>query len=119
MIIRKAQMEAFSRAAENAFADRMVGHVNEFFPKRCAALGQDGTSEAIYYGIKRAKTYGIVIERDVCKYIDVMFAYGRDFDVDPKQAWAGRILNDPAIDDPAVRIKRLMAAAKQGSRDRG
>ena len=112
LTIRKEQMDAFSHAALRIFECRMVAHLNRHFPKRCAKLGEDGVREWIRYGIERARTYGIVSERDVCKYIDVMFVYGRDFDTDRRRPWAGQILNDPVIMPPAVRTNRLFRAAR-------
>jgi hypothetical protein len=43
--------------------------------------------------VDRAKVYDIDSERDVCKYIDIMYTFGRDFDIDPEIPWASKILN--------------------------
>ena len=116
MKIRSEQMAAFSQAAVRGFEDRMVAHVREFFPGRCESLGEEKTRETIRYGIARAEAYNIVVERDVCKYIDVMFAYGRDFDTNPKLPWAGAILNDPAVTCPTTRANRVFEAATDSAR---
>jgi hypothetical protein len=113
MKMRDEHMQAFTEAAVKDFEDRMVVHLNEFFPEQCEALGEAKTREAIREGIDRAARYEIVAECDVCKYIDLMFAFGRNFDTDPKLPWAGEVLNAPAIDDPTARINVLYDAARE------
>jgi hypothetical protein len=92
LIIRQAQMEAFSQVEFKKFEDWMVNHLNQFFPAQCLALGNTQVRELIQHGIRRASGYGITTERDVCKFIDLMIVFGRDFDRDEKSAWAGQIL---------------------------
>lgn len=104
-------MEAFEEVALRNFEDWMVVHLNKFFPNHCEALGDSGVREAIQYGTQQAESYDIVTERDVCKYIDLMFALGRDFDTDPDFAWAHEILHDETIEDGRERIDQLCRAA--------
>lgn len=105
--IRKEQLEAFKRVAVDNYEDRMVVHLKKFFPEQCAELGYAKIRETIQYGIRRAASYGIVAERDVCLYLDIMFTFGRDFDKDSKFPWAQHILNNKALSDPTARINRL------------
>ena len=107
LIIRKEQMEALEQAVLEGFEDRMVVHLQGFFPGRCAELGDDGMREMVRYGMERAKSYGIVNELDVCRYIDLMIFFGRDFDTDPETPWAGRILSMESLTDPTAKIDRL------------
>lgn len=105
--IRKEQMGAFSFQALESFEDRIVARLNTFSPDHCQALGEEKTRKAIRYGIKRAASYGIEFERDVCLYIDQMFAFGQDFDKDPNLPWAAEILTDETIFGPTSRIDKL------------
>jgi len=114
--LRKEQIEAFSAAARKDFENRMVVHLREFFPKKCQTLGEVGIREKVRYGIKRAGSYEITAERDVCKYIDVMFAYGWDFDKDRKIRWAGEILNDRESVDSSAKAGRLFDRAASSAR---
>lgn len=107
LIIRKQQMDAFADEMLNRFNAQILHHVRSFFPEQCNILGEEGIKEAIRYGIDRAASYGIEIERDVCLYIDLMFAFGRDFDKDPELPWSGEILSDEAMPDPTGRINML------------
>jgi hypothetical protein len=109
--IRCEQIEIFRAPAIKAFEDRMLTHLNKFFPAQCKGAGEAELRETISYGIKCAARYGIIAERDVCKYIDLMVVYGRDFDRDPKLPWVVQILHDPAGRDPGDTVDRLFEEA--------
>lgn len=111
MKLSQRQMQGFSEAATKDFEDRMGHHVQECFPEQCEALGDTETREAIREGIGLASDYGITLERDVCRYISLMFAFGRRFDRDRQLPWAGRILNDSSTTDASTRMNRLFGAA--------
>ncbi|MBZ5626545.1 MAG: hypothetical protein LAQ69_48870 [Acidobacteriia bacterium] len=110
LVIRQQQMAAFAQAAVKSFDDRVVIHLNKFFPEQCGTLGEPQLREFIRYGVERANTYGIVAERDVCKYIDLMAVFGRDFDTDPRLRWAGVILGTKQ--NFGANIQHLIAAAQ-------
>ena len=87
-------MTVFSEAAQLRFEGELVEHFERHLPTHCAQLGEDGTHEAIRYGVQRARAYGIASEHDVATYIRHMFLFGRDFDLDPQLPWASQTLND-------------------------
>jgi len=107
LTIRREQMESLGEQMERRFVERTVAHVRRYFAARCRELGDKGTREMVLYGVTRAKAHGFTAEADVSKYIDVMFAYGRDFDVAPELPWASRILEDPSLGNPETRINAL------------
>ncbi len=111
--IRREQMAAFSGAARQSFEDRMVVHLNRFFPAQCEALGESEVRIVISYGIRRAREYGVKAERDVCKYVDIMFTFGRDFDRNPEFPWAGIILKERSYPTPSRRVDHLYDVAMQ------
>lgn len=110
LTIRPQQMDALSKAQAKAFEDRMVAHIQEFFPDHYAAMKEAGTRELIRHGVQRAATYGIVAERDVCMYIDMMLAFGPDYDKDGQVPWAGRILRDRGYASPSERMDAVREA---------
>jgi len=112
MKLRKAQIEALSRAVMKGFEDRMAAHLERFFPDDHALLGDVGVRAEIRRGIERAKRYGIVCERCVCKFLDVLFAFGRGFDTSVAFPWAAAILTDRRIADELLRAERLFQAAE-------
>ena len=106
-------MQVFSEAALEGFEDRVLAHLHKCFPKQCKALGETELRETIRYGIKRAAKYGIIAERDVCKYTDVMVVLGRDFDKDSELPWASAILSDETLQQPTAKIERLYQVAME------
>lgn len=113
MMIRKEQMSAFAEAAATDFENRMVVHLNKCFPAECETLQEPGVREIIRCGINRSAHYGVTTERDVCKYIDLMMVFGRNFDTRADLPWASRILNDRVLKNPTARIERLFTVAKE------
>lgn len=113
LTIRKEQMAVFGPLGKKAFEDRMLTHLKKVFPEQSESLGEPKLREIIQYGTQRAAAYRIITERDVCKYIDLMIFYGRDFDKDAKLPWAQSILQNQAIRNPSSKIERLYKAAKK------
>lgn len=95
LIIRRAQLDTFAKAAVQKFEDRMVVHLTELFPEQCGRWGQPKIRDAVQHGIRRAASYGLTGERTVCKYVEMMFHFGIDFDVDPEFPWVAWILKQP------------------------
>lgn len=112
LTIRDAQMAAFSQAAMRRFEDWMLRHLRQFFPAQCLSLDETALRELVRYGIARASTHGITMERDVCKYIDLNTVFGRDFDTDTRFPWAARVLR--RIQSPTTKIQSLYWFAKTG-----
>jgi hypothetical protein len=109
--IRKEQMDAFKEYMLKQFEDKMVIHLNKYFAGPCGELGEEGVREAIHHGVNQAETYGIVVEYDVSRYINLMFTFGRDFDKDPTLSWAASILNDQNLLGRRQKMDALYAEA--------
>src|SRR5258706_12169906 len=103
LTIRRAQLVAFSQADTQKFERWMLVHLQTFFPKQCEAAGELQIRDTIRYGMKRAAAHGLTSKRDVCKYIGVMLALGRDFDTDERFPWAGKILTELKNPDTKIR----------------
>jgi len=112
-------MAAFGPLGKKAFEDRVVDHLKRASPQQCSALGDEKLRVTIYYGSQRATDYRIVAERDVCKYIDLIVLYGRDFDKDPNLPWAQSVLQNQAIKNPSRKVDRLFKAARKQPADEG
>lgn len=112
--LRNSQVEAFREQLLKRFEADVLDHVREFFPDRCEALGDQGTRALIRHGIDRARSYGIDREKDVCKYVDLCFYYGREFDVE--QPWARPVLR---FDAPAPERMRALFAIAVEKADHG
>ncbi len=116
LTIRREQMDTLGQDMQSRFEDFMVEHLRHYFPERSRELGEEAAGEAalraeIRIGIERAEEHGFTAERDVCKYLDLMFELGRDFDSDPALPWVRPILDDKSLPHPEDRINRLVAEA--------
>jgi hypothetical protein len=112
LTLRKEQIAVFGPLGKKAFEDRVLAHLKRVFPEQSETLGEPKLYETIQYGTQRAAAYRITSERDVCKYIDLMILYGRDFDKDPTLPWAQSVLQNQAIRNPTSKVERLYKAAK-------
>ena len=111
LIIRNEQMEALSRMMRRGFAGRMIAHLKRYVPEPCALLSEEEMVAAIDYGVEQAKKYDIVAERDVCKYITLMFTFGLDFDTNPRLPWVARLLDPESGRHAVFRIDELYEVA--------
>lgn len=111
LIIRQEQMEVLKEYMTKRFEDLMVSHLNVYFSKECQALGEEEVRKKIRDGIDQAKTHGIMIERDVSRYINLILLFGSNFDKDPAFPWAGNILKDESIGGPSQRMNMLYEEA--------
>ncbi len=100
-------MDAFSTSSLHRFETELTAHFRDHLPVHYHALGEEGTRQAIRYGIERARSYAIQTEPGIATYIRHMFLFGRDFDRDPQLSWAGRVLLDMSILNERQRIERL------------
>jgi hypothetical protein len=110
LTIRKEQFAVLAHLEARKFEKWMLVHLKRFFPTQCALFGDQRIKEMVRHAIQRAPIYGITSKRDVCKYIDVMIFFGREFDSDERSRWAGNILRRRG--EPGVKLQRLLTAAK-------
>jgi hypothetical protein len=110
LTVRPRQIAVFSQLEVKKFEDWMVQHLNRFFPDQCQAAGESEVRKLVRHGIGRAAVHGFAARREVCKYIDLMVVFGRQFDTDRRFPWAAEILGKKR---PAVpKMQSLHAAAK-------
>ena len=105
--IRKEQNEELGKIALKKFEDSMVKHVKEFFPKYYEIYEEPLIRKVILCAVERAESYGLITEREVCLYINLVFLLGGNFDADPQLPWASAILNNETITDSTERIDSL------------
>jgi hypothetical protein len=105
--IRKEQYEELGKVSLKRFEDSMVEHIKEFFPKYYEIHKEPLIRKVILYAVEQAESYGLITERDVCLYINLVFLWGSNFDTDPQLSWAAAILNDEMITDSVTRIDKL------------
>ena len=118
MIIHASQMKAFSEAAERRFADELAAHLSKLFPRLYGKIGDPGLREVIQHGVRRAREYGIVRERDVGRYIAVTMMFGPNFDKKRSSGEMYSVLRDPRFKDSRSRTNALCECALRGLRSR-
>lgn len=111
--VRTEQFQALGEASRRDFEDRMVRHAARLFPEACRTLGEEGVRGLIRHGGARAAVYHLTREADLCKFIELMFAFGRDFDQIPKLPWVSATLLDESIADPSLRLARVVELANR------
>lgn len=107
--IREAQLDALAARSRGDFVTRALAHLRRFFPAQCDALGEAKTRELLALGVARATRHGFVTEVEVCKYLNLMFSFGRDFDT--QQIWARTLLRASRPGEDA-RMERLYGLAQ-------
>jgi hypothetical protein len=105
--IGRDQGKALAAALIDSFESRMLEHVRRHFPVHAGKLTEAKARSVIRDGMARSVAYGIVSERGVCTFIDLMVAFGEDFDRNPRYPWAREILIGLDLKSPATRIDRL------------
>lgn len=110
--IRREQLLAMGGLRLEDFEVRALAHVRKFFPEPCRSLGERGTRDLVRRGIERARGYGFTSERDLCKYLNLIFTFGEEFDT--RLPWAASILRLGGA--PSRRMARLYerALAREG-----
>ncbi len=101
-------MAVFRAESFRRFHEYLRAHVESFFPEQCGALGPGETEKLISLAVKDAQTFGLQSQRDICKYLDVVFAFGRDFGTNPRLPWAVKIRKDQSL-TPETRLELLIA----------
>lgn len=106
--IRREQMEALRRPIAKRFEDEMYAYLVEVFPEQCGAEGEPAVRDHIRKGMQRAEEYGITIEADVARYVELMYVWSPEFDEDPDLPWAQAVLTTEGLDGTR-KVERLWA----------
>ena len=118
LVIRQEQMQVFRKYMLEGFERRMLDYLAGRFPEVCPPENEKAVRESVRKGIERAKTYGITIEYDVARYVELMFLFSEDFDTSPDTSWAMPILKDPDLGGH-VKMDRLCEKAAQKAGESG
>lgn len=95
MIIRDDQIEALSKNKREDFVERLMKHFAVVWPDKVKALGGE-YKQWIESGLAAADRHGLDTEQTAARFINLWFVWGKDFENDPKHAWAKEILEDEA-----------------------
>ena len=111
MKIRKEQMTVFTEQQEKIFRGRLEEILLQDYPDDCEELGDD-LGIVIDLGLKQARSYGIIREKDIGLYFDVMFCLAYNFDTNPDYPWARQILEDGNLSG-TQKVERVAKVAEK------
>jgi|SRR5581483_3273157 len=106
LMIRQSQMAVLRDAILESFRRKLAEHLRANFPA-CADMSATELDAFVADGVARAAQYGITVERDICKFLNLMVVFGRDFDV--KRPWAQEVLAQNT--GARLRLNRIYARA--------
>jgi|GEM_PF-1035979 len=113
LTIRQSQLDIFSGFRQKIWEDRMVDIVARDYPNRYLEFGEPKVRQSIQFAVKRGGEFGIDTETSIAVLIELMIAFGQEFELSPERAWARRMMANPAA-PPDLRLHlmrdRMMTA---------
>lgn len=109
LIIRSDQFAALAEPQIARYEQTALAHVSKYFAEQALVLGEEEILAGVRHGFKRAGQYGLETEKDLLRYLTLMFTFGRNFDTNPALPWASEILK--SSDDGTAKTSRLQAKA--------
>lgn len=83
MKIRKEQISALDKPADDELAERIAGYLREKQTLWVERFDDEQLRERIHNGMARARDHGFEWESSLAKYVGLMFRYAPNFDEDP------------------------------------
>ncbi len=110
-----AQPVRLSTGSREQFQHAALARLEQFWPQRFAAVGEQSMQQALRQHIARAVHYGIRNETGVFTYLTFSYVLGSGFDQDPLLPWAAKVLNDePGEGNRAERLHEAAVPVLQG-----
>ena len=107
--IRPEQYAAISLAL-SGMEQRLLGHIEQFFPDRWRGCGgAEGMRAVLRYGAQRAAVHRFFRPAALADYLSTMLYLGSGFDEAPKFPWARRVLSSSHSDAARGRTLKLTA----------
>lgn len=98
MILRDDQIRALTQVTRKGFEQRLYEQLAKYWPDECARMGEWHVRRMIRNARHSAMTYGIETEYDILRFLNVMFAVGKDFESNPDCRWMVQQLEDKRFD---------------------
>lgn len=114
LTIRPAQFDILGRSRQEVWENRMVHFVARDFPARFQEAGEPKVRQLIQSAVKLGAGFGIVNEGSLAGLVELMVAFGTEFELSPDRTWARKMMANQAA-PPELRIhlmrERMMAAS--------
>ena len=108
LAISREQLSSVETLQQQAFVQRALEHLREFFPQHLERAGDERAARFVRACMARAGEYGLVSEQQVGLFLNLAVAFGTDFD--QRLPWARELLAGPGYGDPATRLELLYQA---------
>jgi hypothetical protein len=109
LTIRPTQVVALASTVRDRFVRQMCSHLQTHFPGPVACQTPAELEHTIRRCLAAAEGYGLVSERDACRYLNLAAHYGWNFDRDPDLVWMRQRLRDATSGPPSERLESLVA----------
>lgn len=113
LIIRPEQKEVLCQYMILKFQRSMYDELMKTHREKRQELSEAAAYEFIRGGIHRAGQYGIDVESDVARFINLLYTVGEDFETRPEYAWIVTMLIDEES-TPAQRMDSIYERLHQG-----
>jgi hypothetical protein len=104
--IRQEQYEALNENAREQFFRRVIQYLRTEWKSQCEDMDQSQLETMVREQTETAESYGIEIEADVVKYLEIALQLGEDFDTSEQFPWAQKILTNQETDG-TIKIQQL------------
>jgi hypothetical protein len=98
LVIRNDQLRMFDLLSQERYVTKLCHHLVGMFPDRTDAWDDETLRALATQAVERAAGYGIVTERGVATFAELMVVFGERFDLEPEGAWARDVLTRPGLD---------------------
>ncbi len=105
LTLRDEQVAVLRDDVRARFEEAIAGHLREYFPGHCAAIGPAAVAATVHCGVERAAKYDLRTRREVVLWTALMFLLGSAFDRDVQYPWVLPTLAAPG--DGFTRVQRL------------
>jgi hypothetical protein len=88
LTVRSAQLKVLSQVVSIGAEDRALRHLRNCLPDVWQQSSEADLLDIIRWGRRRSQGHGIETELDFFRYLNLMFMFGFEFDVDSRYPWA-------------------------------
>jgi hypothetical protein len=103
LTIRQSQLDIFSSFRQKIWEDRMVDIIAHDYPNRYQEAGDPAVRQLIRFAVKRGGEFGVDTETSLAALVELMIAFGQEFELSPNRAWARRMMANRAA-PPDLRL---------------
>jgi len=109
--LREVRIEEFSHIPSGDIERKLLVALRRIWPQKCGSVGESTLVRLVEHADKSANQYLLSSDYGAAIYATLMFILGSGFYRDPQFSWAGAVLNDEAMMDPAEKSEQLYREA--------